>query len=246
MPTLRERSTNIVKILAFLLFAGLAGYFIFFTSTGELFRTQEGRKILVERLDHLVQAAGLLGPALFVLLYGLGSLFLPVTPFTVAGAIIFGKFYGMFYNLAGDMLGASLAFFLGRYFLHGVARNFLETRLPWLDRKVAEEGFSVIFYLRIFWFPFIVLNYAAGATRIRFRDYLLGSALGLLPPVFIVTYFIGALRDLLASYRGPADLVTLEILAPVALLILSFFIPSAVKRLRKARPGKGDAPPPLP
>jgi uncharacterized membrane protein YdjX (TVP38/TMEM64 family) len=246
MPTLRERSKNILKVLAFLLFAGVAGYSIFFTSTGELFRTQEGRKLLVESLDRLVQSAGLLGPALFVLLYGLGSLVAPVTPFTVAGAIIFGKFHGMFYNLAGDLLGATFAFFLGRYFLHGVARNFLETKLPWLDRKVAEEGFSVIFYLRIFWFPFIVLNYAAGATRIRFRDYLLGSVLGLLPPVFIVTYFIGALKDLLATYRTPADLLTLQTLAPVALLILSFFIPAAVKRLRKWRQGKGDAPPPFP
>lgn len=234
---MRDRSGDIVKLLAFLLFAGAAAYFLFFTPTGALFHTHAGRKVLVERLDRLVLAAGLLGPALFVLVYALGSLVAPVTPFTIAGAVIFGKFYGMFYNLAGDVLGASIAFILGRYFLHGVARNFLETKLPWLDRKAAEEGFSVIFYLRIFWFPFIVLNYAAGATRIRFRDYLLGTTLGLLPPVFIVTYFIGAMKDLLALYRRPSDLLTLHTLAPVALLILSFFIPTVVKRLRKPPPG---------
>ena len=234
---MRNRSGDILKVLAFLLLAGGAVYLFLFTSAGEMFRTQEGRKILVERLDLLVKAAGPLGPALFVLLYGIGSLFAPVTPFTIAGAVIFGKFQGMFYNLAGDLAGASLAFFLGRYFLHGMARNFLETRLPWLDRKVAEEGFSVIFYLRIFWFPFIVLNYGAGATRIRFRDYFLGSALGLLPPVFIFTYFVGALKDLLAGYRQPSDLVTFHTLMPVGLLILSFFIPAIVKRLRKPPSG---------
>ena len=245
-PTLRNRTKNILKGITFLLFAGLACYFILYTPTGELFRTQEGRRVLVERLDHLVRAAGTLGPAVFVLLYGLGSLVAPVTPFTIAGAVIFGKFYGMFYNLAGDLLGAAFAFFLGRYFLHGVARNFLETKLPWLDRKVAEEGFAVIFYLRIFWFPFIVLNYAAGATRIRFRDYLLGSALGLLPPVFIITYFIGSLKDLLASYQRPTDLLTFDTIASVVLLVLTFFIPSLVKRLKKERPGKGEAPPASP
>ncbi len=230
---LRKRSGDIVKLVAFLLFAGAAAYLLFLTPTGALFHTHAGRKVLVERLDHLVQGAGPLGPVLFILMYAIGSLAAPVTPFTVAGAVIFGKFYGMFYNLAGDILGASIAFFLGRYFLHGVARNFLETKLPWLDRKAAEEGFSVIFYLRIFWFPFIVLNYAAGATRIRFREYLLGTTLGLLPPVFIVTYFIGAMKELLAAYRRPTDLLTLDTLAPVALLILSFFIPALVKRLRK-------------
>lgn len=237
MRALRYRSGDILKVLAFLLLAGGTAYVVLFTSAGDTFRSPEGRKMLVERLDHLVKSAGVLGPALFVLVYALGSLFAPVTPFTIAGAVIFGKFQGMLYNFAGDLTGASIAFFLGRYFLHGMARNFLETKLPWLDRKVGEEGFSVIFYLRIFWFPFIVLNYGAGATRIRFRDYFLGTALGIAPAVFIVTYFIGALKDTLAGYRQPSDLVTLHTLTPIGLLIATFFIPSIVKRFRRPPPG---------
>ncbi|MGE5247593.1 MAG: TVP38/TMEM64 family protein [Verrucomicrobiota bacterium] len=233
---MRNRPGNIIKFLAFLTFAGASAYLLLFTPAGELFRTHEGRKLLVARLDDLVRMAGPLGPVVFIAIYSVGTLFAPATPFTIAGAVIFGKWYGMVYNLAGDVLGASLAFFLGRYFLHGISRNFLESKLPWLDRKTAEEGFSVIFYLRIFWFPFIVLNYAAGATRIRFRDYLLGSTLGLLPPVFIATYFIGAMKEVLASYREPSDLLTVHTLVPVALLIASFFIPAVVKRLRKGRP----------
>jgi uncharacterized membrane protein YdjX (TVP38/TMEM64 family) len=233
---MRKRTgKDYLKLAAFLLLAAAAGYLLLLTPVGTMFRTHEGRQALVGKLDILVQGAGPLGPALFILVYTLGVLFLPATPFTIAGAVIFGKFHGMFYNLAGDLAGASLAFFLGRYFLHGMARNFLETRLPWLDRKVAEEGFSVIFYLRIFWFPFIVLNYAAGATRIRFRDYLLGTVLGLLPPVFIFTYFVGAMRDVLATYRRPADLLTFDLLFPVLLLVFSFFLPTLLKRLRKGR-----------
>ncbi len=231
-PTLRDRPGNALKLLAFLLLVAAGGYFVFFTASGELFRTPAGRKILIGRLDALVKMAGPLGPAVFILVYALGVLVAPATPFTIAGAVIFGKFYGMIYNLAADILGASLGFFLGRYFLHGLARGFLETKLPWLDRKASEEGFSVIFYLRIFWFPFIVLNYAAGATRIRFRDYLLGSVLGLLPPVFLFTYFVGAMRDILSAYRKPADLLTSQVLFPVLLLLLSFFIPTILKRLR--------------
>jgi uncharacterized membrane protein YdjX (TVP38/TMEM64 family) len=233
---LRNRSGNIIKLLVFLLLAVASAYVLFFTPMGALFRTHEGRKILVGRLDGLVQMAGPLGPVVFILIYALGTLVAPATPFTIAGAVIFGKWYGMFYNLAADVTGACIAFFLGRYFLHGVARNFLESKLPWLDRKTAEEGFSVIFYLRIFWFPFIVLNYASGATRIRFRDYLLGTALGLIPPVFIATYFIGAMKEVLAAYQHPGDLFTVHTLVPLGLLVASFFIPAAVKRLRKAPP----------
>lgn len=226
-----------VKFAAFLLIVAGAVYLLFFTPMGALFRTHSGRKALVGKLDLLVQGTGPLGPVVFVLIYAFGVLFLPATPFTIAGAVIFGKFYGMLYNLAADLLGASVSFFLGRYFLHGVARGFLETRMPWLERKAAEEGFSVIFYLRIFWFPFIVLNYAAGATRIRFRDYLLGTALGLLPAVLLSTYFVGSMKEVLATYRRPADLLAFDLLVPVLLLVLSFFIPAILKRLRKDLPG---------
>jgi len=231
----KHRKSNILKLAAFLLLLAAITYVMLLTPTGALFRTAEGRSAMVRSLDALVQSAGPLGPVVFVLIYTIGVLILPATPFTIAGAVIFGKFYGMLYNLVGDALGASISFFLGRYFLHGIARGFLETRMPWLDRKATEEGFSVIFYLRIFWFPFIVLNYAAGATRIRFRDYLLGTVLGLLPPVFIFTYFVGSMKEVLATYRRPADLLTFDLLFPVLLLIFSFFLPALLKRLRKGR-----------
>jgi uncharacterized membrane protein YdjX (TVP38/TMEM64 family) len=232
---LRDTSRNWIRLVAFLILAGASAYVLLYTPAGELFRTHEGRKLLVSRLDAVVSASGPLGPAVFILVYSLGVLFLPATPFTIAGAVIFGKFHGMFYNLVADTIGASISFFLGRYFLHGLARGFLETKLPWLDRKAAEEGFTVVFYLRIFWFPFIVLNYAAGATKIRFRDYLLGTLLGLLPPVFLATYFIGAMRDVLATDRRPADLLNFHTVFPVLLLVFSFFIPAIVKRMRRGR-----------
>ena len=231
----RHRRRNVLKFAVFLLIAAAVAYVMLFTPAGARFQTAEGRSALIRSLDSVVRSAGPLGPVVFVLIYTVGVLFLPATPFTIAGAVIFGKFHGMVYNLAADTLGASISFYLGRYFLHGVARGFLETRMPWLDRKAAEEGFSVIFYLRIFWFPFIVLNYAAGATRIRFRDYLLGTALGLLPPVFLFTYFVGAMRDVLATYRRPADLLTFDLLFPVFLLVFSFFLPALLKRIRKGR-----------
>ena len=233
---MRKRTgRDVFKLVSFLLLVAAAAYVLFFTPTGALFRTAEGRSALVRSLDTLVQSAGPLGPVVFVLIYTIGVLFLPATPFTIAGAVIFGKFHGMLYNLSADILGASISFYLGRYFLHGIARGFLETRMPWLDRKAAEEGFSVIFYLRIFWFPFIVLNYAAGATRIRFRDFLLGSTLGLLPAVLLSTYFFGAMKEALATYRRPADLLTFDLLTPVLLLVFSFFLPALIKRLRKGR-----------
>jgi len=87
---LRNRTRgDYLKFAAFLLIVAAAAYLLFLTPTGELFRTHEGRKALVGKLDALVLAAGPLGPVVFVLIYSFGVLFLPATPFTIAGALIF-------------------------------------------------------------------------------------------------------------------------------------------------------------
>ncbi len=227
---------KIVRFAVFVAFAGAVAYVLLLTPFGTRLLSPEGRKEFVDRIDQVVRAAGIFGPAVFILIYGLGSLALPATPFTAAGSFIFGKCAGAAVNVAGVALGASLAFFLGRYFVRDVAKSLLTGRLGDLDRKVEEHGFPVIFYLRIVWFPFIVLNYAAGATGIRFRDYFLGTFFGTLPSVLITSFFFGSLKDIVAAYRGPADLLRADILVPAALLILSFFLPTAVKRFRREAP----------
>ena len=101
----KHRGRNLLKLAAFLLLLAAITYVMLLTPTGALFRTAEGRSALVRGLDAVVQSAGPLGPVVFVLIYTLGVLFLPATPFTIAGAVIFGKFHGMLYNLTADVLG---------------------------------------------------------------------------------------------------------------------------------------------
>src|SRR3972149_3816639 len=129
-------------------------------------------------------------------------------------------------------MGATLSFVLGRYLLRDFAKGLLSGKLGVLDRKPEKHGFSIFFYLRILWFPFIVLNYGAGATRIRFGDYFWGTFLGTMPSIVIASYFFGSLKDIIASYNRPADLLQFNILFPAGLLGLSFFLPGIVRRIR--------------
>jgi len=89
-----RRGGDVLKLAAFLLLVAAAAYGLFFTPTGALFRTAEGRSALVRSLDTLVQSAGPLGPVVFVLIYAIGVLILPASPFTIAGAVIFGSSTG--------------------------------------------------------------------------------------------------------------------------------------------------------
>lgn len=221
-----------IRFFAFLAVAGTVAGIVAFTPAGNRLLTQAGRQEIVGWIDGLVASAGPFGPAAFVLIYALGVLGLPATPLNAAGAFIFGKATGTLCNVAGATLGASASFFLGRFFLREFARGFLTGKLGELDRKAERHGFAIVFYLRILWFPFIVLNYGAGATRIRFKDFFWGTFLGSMPAIVIASYFFGSLKDIIASYRGPADLFQLDILFPLALLGFSFLLPGIVRRIR--------------
>jgi uncharacterized membrane protein YdjX (TVP38/TMEM64 family) len=217
---------KIIKFAVFLAFTVTVGYLLFFTPLGDRLLTPEGRKETVARIDHLVRSAG----------YTLGVLWLPATPFNAAGAFIFGKVTGTFCNVLGATMGATLSFVLGRYFLRDFAKGLLFGKLRELDQKAEKHGFAIVFYLRIVWFPFIFLNYGAGATRIRFGDYFWATFLGTMPAIVIASYFFGSLKEILASYTRPADLFQFDVLFPVGLLLFSFFLPPLVRRIRGEPP----------
>ena len=237
-PRRREnggKRLKLLKFLVFLVFVAAVIYVMVFSSIGERLLSSEGRRELIVMIDRIVESAGWFGPALFVLVFGAGVMGLPVTPFIAAGTLIFGKYAGAALNVLGSILGASLSFILGRYFLRDFAKGFLVGKLGELDRKAERHGFPIVFYLRIAQFPFMVLNYAAGATRIRFGDYFWGTLFGTLPAILFFSLIFGSLKEILVNFKGPLDLLQFNVLFPAALLGLSFFLPSILKRIRKEK-----------
>ena len=198
-----------------------------------------GDHVSKQGIQTLVGGFGLLAPAIHVLVYAVGTTaLLPATVFTLIGALVFGKLLGTVYNLIGATGGAALSFLAARYLGRDFAARLLRgKKLRRLDAKAEEHGFILISYLRLAYFPFAPLNYAAGLTRIRFLDYLGGSALGMLPGMLLFTCFL----DEVASLGSPADLLAFRFLVPLGLLVASFFLPVLVRRLA---PALNSTPPP--
>lgn len=219
------RRGTALRLAALALVLGAIAYAATSTPLGRQAFSAEGRRELVASIDGIVRSAGLLGPLVFVLIYAGLALVLPATAVTAAGAFLFGRYLGFACNYAGAVLSATVAFFLARHLLRGFAAKFLVGKLGELDEKAERHGFPLVFYLRMVFFPFLPLNYAAGITRIRFRDFLLGTALGILPGTFIFSFFFGSIKEILASYAGPADLLRFDVLFPAGLFVFSFFIP---------------------
>lgn len=200
-----------------------------------------GDRISKQGIQALVSGLGVLAPLAHVAIYAVGTtVLLPATLFTLIGAVVFGKFLGTMYNLLGATGGAALSFLAARYLGRDFAARLLQARLRRLDAKAEEHGFLLISYLRLAYFPFAPLNYAAGLTRIRFLDYLGGSAVGMLPGILIFTCFL----DELTNLGSAADLLSPRFLAPLSLFAASFLLPVLVKRLAPALNSTAPSPRP--
>jgi uncharacterized membrane protein YdjX (TVP38/TMEM64 family) len=185
-----------------------------------------------------VQQQGALGPAFFIAGYAAAVVaFVPGSLLTLAAGAIFGLGWGTLYVLIAATLGASLAFLVARY----VARGFIEQRLAGdprlaaIDRAIGEEGRKIVLLLRLSpAFPFNLLNYALGLTRVRFGDYLIASV-GMLPGTLLYVYSgklagdVATLAGGAAPARGPGYWALLAV-GLVATLLVTLLVTRTARR----------------
>ena len=216
-----------MKMLLLLIFIGAAVYFVKFSPARQY--------LTPDQLAILLDAAGLWAPVIFVIIYVVGvCLFLPGTLLTALGAAIFGPYWGFLYVWTGAMLGAGLAFLIGRYLGRDFAASLIGDRLKRFDEAIERNGFATVLYLRLMYFPFTPMNFGMGLTKVRFFDYLLGTALGILVGTFVFTFFVGTLKDVWASGQWE-DLLSWQVFLSLALFVFSFFIPKLLKMMKRAK-----------
>ena len=185
-------------------------------------------------LGRLVDAAGPWAPLAFIVVYAGGVC--PVVPGTLLtglGAALFGPYLGFVYVWIGAMFGASGAFVIGRSLGRDFAASLIGDRLQRYDDAISRNGFATVLYLRLIYFPFTPLNFGMGLTRVRFMEYVAGTGLGILVGTFVFTFFIGTLKDVWASGDW-GQLLSPQVGLSLMLFAGSFFIPTAIKRLRRS------------
>lgn len=180
-----------------------------------------------EKLRALIQGYGVLAPAIFMVIFSIAPvLFLPGLPMAIVGGILFGPFWGVVYTLSSATIGACIAFLVSRYLARGWIENKLKSpRWRHLDEKVEKQGWKMVAFTRLIpLFPFNLLNYAFGLTRIRFIHYALGTFLFMLPGCIAIITFSSSLLDLI---RGE---VSSTFLLGLLLMVLISLFPSFYKR----------------
>ncbi|MFZ3040561.1 MAG: VTT domain-containing protein [Thiobacillus sp.] len=182
-------------------------------------------------LQAWVEGAAAAGPLVFMALYALATvLFLPGSVLTLAGGALFGPVWGTLWNLTGATLGASLAFLISRYLGADWVTRRAGPRLQRLNDGVTSEGWRFVAFVRLVpLFPFNLLNYALGLTRIPFLAYVLASWVFMLPGAIAYTWLGYAGREALAGGEG----MIRNILIALALLAAVIFLPHFVRKLRE-------------
>jgi uncharacterized membrane protein YdjX (TVP38/TMEM64 family)/rhodanese-related sulfurtransferase len=181
-------------------------------------------------LEHELKRSWRWAPIWFIGLYTLATvLFIPGSALTVAGGALFGPVWGTLWNLAGATLGATLAFVAARYIASDWASRRAGERLARLIRRVEEEGWRFVAFVRLVpLFPFNLVNYAFGLTRIHLGEYMLTSFVCMAPGAIAYTYLGYAGREAAAGGSG----VIRNVIVALALLASVAFLPRLVRRLR--------------
>lgn len=189
-----------------------------------------------------VEGLGVWGPVVFILGYAVATVaFIPGSLLTLAAGAIFGLARGTLYTILGATLGASASFLIARY----AARNAIERRIAGnpkfaaIDRAVGREGFKIVALLRLSpVFPFNLLNYSLGLTRVRFLHYLLASV-AMLPGTLLYVYYgkaagsIAAIAGGAETERGAEYWITLGVGLAATIAVTAFITRLASRALRQ-------------
>ena len=178
-------------------------------------------------------------PLFFVVSYAVAVTFgLPATAFTLAGGALFGFGAGLLLNWLGATIGAVLAYSFAGALCGEDCRGLLGRRAESLEQLALTHGFLGTLRLRLIpAVPFTLLNYGAALAGVRRRDYVLATAIGIIPGAAVYTYFA---ESLVQGVEGAGRQALVNVSIAGALLILLSFIPTLAQRLARGRRKSGS------
>ena len=143
------------------------------------------KDIDLKKLQVLLNKMGTWAPIIYVILYTLATLLiLPSTPLNLTAGALFGTWWGTFWTTIAAILAAISSF----AFTRTLGRKYITQKLAgkWeaMDAEISQGGLFYLFAIRLLpIIPYGIVNFTAGLTSIRFRDYLIGTTLGTIPGI---------------------------------------------------------------
>ncbi len=178
--------------LIILLLAGLAALWRF-TPPGQSI----DKELLVQWANSIREEPAAVGYVIAAYLTG-SLLFFPATLLIGATAFVFDPISGFLYALCGSLVSALATYGIGRGLGRATVRRLAGDKLNRLSKRLAQRGLTAVMVVHLVPIAqFTVVNMVAGASYIRFRDFALGTLLGMAPGILAVTVFVDRLKSAL-------------------------------------------------
>lgn len=166
----------------------------------------------------------------------------PITIFPIIGGVLFDFRIAFPVNLAAGTLGSCLSFAIARYFGRSFVEKFLRGRLKSFDKFTADQGLKTVAIIRLIGVPpFIIANYAMGLSGIKLRDYVIGTVIGTIPWVALMTYLANSFWQaaLVGGEKGLLEAVMSKLgpmMALSAVILIGVIVAYFVKRKKIVEP----------
>ena len=156
---------------------------------------------------------------------------------TLSAGALFGIVKGIIVTSIGSIIGATIAFLIGRYLVRGWISHSIEKNSNFIDidNAVTKDGWKIVGLTRLSpVLPFVLLNYSFGITKVSLRDFFFASWLCMLPGITLFVY-IGSLIGNLATIEGKHNKSIEEwvfyIIGLIATLVVTIYITRISKKI---------------
>lgn len=158
-------------------------------------------------------------PLIILGAYLVGSIIsFPITILILATALVFGPVKGTIYSFIGCILGGALTYAIGYFLGSDFIRKLTGPKWTIVERKIGRSGILAVATLRLLPIaPFTVINIISGAFQVPFRDYLLGSLIGLAPGIVVTNLFAHQLQSAIRN-PGVGSFILLAVLIILSIL----------------------------
>lgn len=171
----------------------------------------------VRHIKHFILSYGKFSTVIFVIIYTIKPIvfLFPASVLSIIAGNIFGSAMAFFLSMLGCFFSANFAFFIARILGKPIVDKILKGKIIKLDENIEKHGLIIIMLMRLaFIFPYDPVSYAAGLTKMKYREFMLGSMIGVAPEMLAYAY-------LGKSMEGP---FSKKIFIPIIGIIIIAFI----------------------
>lgn len=198
-----------LNILKFVIFIALVGACIFIL----LENWTTISNLDTEKISIFIKEHGLLAAISYLIFFAIKPFFvvIPTNIIAIAGGTMFGPIKGFLLTMIGFFISGTVAFYVARFLGRGFVEGIIGKRFIKLEDNMEKKGFKILFFLRLPpILPFDPLSYACGLTKIKYKDFILASLLGVVPETMCYSV-------LGKSFKNP---LSVEFLLPIGILLI--------------------------